>query len=73
MAGEILTVKVVRMPGQVVEVVLEGRATIANALDAANMSLENGEKITLNGNAATLETAVCDGARVILSRDAKSA
>ena len=68
-----ISTKIVRIPGQVVELVLEDGATVANALAAASIEVASGEAITVDGRSASPSTTLNDGARVILARSAKSA
>ena len=69
----VIAVKVIRVPGAVVEVGLETGATVQDALDAANITLGSGETVTVDGNTTDTSFALSDGARVILSKQAKSA
>ena len=66
-------VKVVRMPGAVTEVAIEEDATVADALSAAGITLGSTEKVTVNGEAVSLNDVVDDGDRVIVAKEAKSA
>lgn len=62
-----LFVKVVKMPGITKDVALEDGATVRDALEIAELSSE-GHQIKKNGNTASLEEAVEDGDRVILTK-----
>jgi TusA-related sulfurtransferase len=66
-----INIKVVRVPGAVVEVVLDDGATVADALQHANITVDAGESLKVNTDDATLATVLVDGARVILSKAAK--
>ena len=66
-------VKCVRMPGAVKEVGLNDGATVAEALSAAEMTVGDTEGLTVNGTAATSDTVIYDGDRVVLAKEAKSA
>ena len=66
-------VKIVRMPGEVKEIAVDGGASVGQALEIAEMSASSSEKITVNGSVATLSTCLSDGDRIVLARDAKSA
>ncbi len=67
----IITVKVIRVPGSVSEVGLEAGATISDALSAANVVVESHESMQLNGNVVDGSTVLSDGDRVIVSKAAK--
>ena len=66
-------IKVVSVPGPVVETALEDGATVSDALTAANVTLSANHSITINGAPATTDSEVSDGDRVICSLAAKSA
>lgn len=68
-----IIVKVVRVPGAVVEVALEGGATVADALAAANITQGDTEAVTINGATVDNSATLTDGARVVLAKQAKSA
>lgn len=68
-----ISVKVVRVPGAVVELVLEGGATVGQALAAANITPTSGESVKVNAADATSDTALSDGDRVYISKAAKGA
>ena len=68
-----ITVKVIRVPGAVIEVGLEDNASIADALSAANVTPASGEMLNLNGdNTTDTSTQLEDGDRVILAKGAKA-
>jgi len=69
----VITVKVIRVPGAVVEVGLTAGATVQNALEAANVTISTGESIAVDGNTVDSDYVLSDGSRVILSKSAKSA
>jgi hypothetical protein len=68
-----ILVKVMRVPGAVVEVGLNEGATVTDALDAAGISPNSGEAVKLNGMDTTYESTLSDGARVIVAKGAKNA
>jgi hypothetical protein len=68
-----IIVKVIRVPGAVVEVGLESGATVADALDAAEITLGDNEAVTINGETANTSSIVTDGTRIVLAKAAKSA
>jgi ribosome-interacting GTPase 1 len=67
-----LTVKIVRVPGAVSELMLNDGATVSTALDIANMSVASNEKIAVNGQSAGASHVLNDGDVVSISKDAKS-
>lgn len=69
----VITVKVIRVPGAVVEVGLATGATVQDALEAANVTLGTGEAITVNGNAVNANHTLNESDKIILSKSAKSA
>ena len=69
----VITVKIIRTPGAVVEVGLEAGSTVAQALEAANMTVGVGESISVNGNTVTTSHVLTEGDRLILAKNAKSA
>ena len=68
---DMITVKVIRVPGAVTEVALNAGATIADALAAANMSTSATESIKLGAAPADVSTVVSNGDRVVVSQGAK--
>lgn len=64
-------VKVIRVPGAVKDVALNQGATVADALAAADMSVDSGEKVSLNGVDVPTSTAVTDGSRIVIAKGAK--
>lgn len=69
----VITAKVIRTPGAVVEVGLEEGSTVQDALNAANMTVGANEAVTVNGSTVVLSSLVTEGARIILAKEAKSA
>jgi hypothetical protein len=67
-----ISVKIVRVPGAVTELMLDDGATIASALDTAAMSVASNEKIAVNGATASTSQALNDGDVISVSKDAKS-
>ena len=66
-----ITVKVIQVPGAVVEVALNAGATVADALNAANITVGEGEGLKVDGNDATETQTLSDGQRVIAAKAAK--
>lgn len=69
--SDVITVKVIRVPGAVTEVGLEAGSTVAQALAAASVEVGAGEAVKLNGADTTLEATVSDGSRLIVAKAAK--
>lgn len=61
-----ITVSVGRVPGPSVEVNLNGGRTVKDALQAAGMTLDDRSEIQVNGSPGTPETAVTNGAIILL-------
>ncbi len=68
-----ITVKIVRVPGAVTELMLNDNATVNDALNAASVEPGPNETISMDGNAVSRNASVYDGARVIVSVGAKAA
>lgn len=66
-----IDIKVIRIPGAVVDVVLNDGATVADALSAASTSVQSGEVVKVNGAVVSVDTELEDGDRVILAVGAK--
>lgn len=66
-------VKVVRVPGAVTEVALTDGATVGDALAAAGIELGGSDRLTLGAEPTTTDAVLTDGARVVISKDAKGA
>lgn len=66
-----LTVKVIRVPGTVKEVVLEDGSTVAQALEIAGISPAEHEAVTVGGETAGLSDPLANEARIILAKGAK--
>lgn len=66
-----INVKVIRMPALVRDVELSDGATVADALNAASITVDSGEQMSVNGSSATLTTVLTDQARIVLARGAK--
>lgn len=66
-------VKVIRVPGAVVEVGLEDGATVADALAAAGITISTNEQVSVNGANVGNDHVLEADARVIIARQAKSA
>ncbi len=63
------TIKVARVPGKAVEVVLNGEHTVQDALTAAGFSKKDSEEIRVNSVEREMEYEVKDGDRVTLVRN----
>lgn len=68
-----ILVKVVRVPGAVVEVGLNDGATVADALAAAGIELSGSDRVSLRAEATSMDAALTDGDRITISKDAKGA
>lgn len=69
-----ISVKTVKVPGAITEVMLEDGATVQDALDAAGINgISSSEGLSVNGNTATTSDVLSDGARVVIAKAAKSA
>ena len=71
--SDIITVKVIRVPGSVTEVGLESGASVQDALNAADLQVGDGESVKYNGADADMSATVTDGSRIIVSKAAKGA
>ncbi len=69
--SNIITVKVIRVPGAVSEVGLDSGSTVEHALAAADTVVGDNEKLQVNGADATDSTRLNDGDRVVISKGAK--
>ena len=68
---ETLTIKIGKLPGRITEVVLEQGATVAQAIEVAEISGLEGFETRVNGAPATLETTLSDGDNVLLVKKIK--
>lgn len=66
-----INVKVIRIPGFVKPVLLSDNATIADALQAAEVTLGTNEACTLNGTSAGVHEQLREGDRIVLAVGAK--
>jgi sulfur carrier protein ThiS len=64
-----VTVKVARVPGKSVEVVLNGDHTVSDALEAAGFSMKSTEEVRVNSVEAELTKDLKNGDRVTLIRN----
>lgn len=71
--SDVITVKVIRVPGAVTEVGLESGASVQDALNAADVSVGSGESVKLNGADTELSATVSDGSRILVAKAAKGA
>lgn len=69
----VITVKVVRIPGAVVELGLENGSTVKQALEAANFTLGPNESISVNATPVSENHVLKEGDRILLAKAAKSA
>ena len=65
---DFLTVRGGKMPGLISSVVLEGGATVADALAQANITVENGQEIRMDNNTVSLDTEVTNNALIIVTK-----
>lgn len=72
-ADRVIFVKVAKTGGAVVEVTLNNTTgkTVADALDAADMELANGQRIRVDGRAADEDTTLKDGSVIVISGSIK--
>ena len=66
-----IEVKVMEIPGAIVNVALESGATVADALQAAKMTLASGRSLKVNGIDGTHETVLTDNSTIAMSVNAK--
>ena len=66
-----ITAKVVQIPGAVTEVMLEDGATVSDALTAANITVQSGYAVKVDGSDVDNSTPLTDGARIIVAKSAK--
>lgn len=71
--SDVITLKVIRVPGQVVEVGLDAGSSVQDALNAADVSVGSGESVKLNGADANMTDVVTDGSRILVAKAAKGA
>jgi putative ubiquitin-RnfH superfamily antitoxin RatB of RatAB toxin-antitoxin module len=64
-------VKVIRVPGAVKEVGLEDGATVADALEAAELQKGENEALKVGSKNASLSDALSDGDIITISKGAK--
>ena len=69
----VMLIKVVRVPGAVVELGLNEGATVEDALTAASITPSSSEEISVNGHPVVVGHRLNDGDRLILAKSAKSA
>ena len=68
-----ISVKIVRIPGSVSELMLDDGATVNDAMSAAGTSVNSGERLEVDGREASGGTTLYDGARIVISKAAKGA
>lgn len=66
-----ITVKVIQVPGKVVEIALEDGATVAQALAQASVEQGEGEALKVDNVDATPGQTLSEGQRVIVAKAAK--
>lgn len=64
-----ITVKVARVPGKSIEVVLNGDRTVEDALDAAGFSKKSSEEIRVNSVEKELDFELKEGDKITLVRN----
>ena len=68
-----VTVKVIRVPGNVREIGLPDGATVQDALNEAGTSVGEGEALQVNGADVAMDSVLPDGASVVIAKGAKGA
>lgn len=63
-----ITVEVAKMPGVMQKVTVAEGATVADALEAANLANETGYEIRLDGDVVDASTVIEDGATIVLTK-----
>lgn len=66
--GSYLTVQVTKVPGAMKTVTLENGATVRDALSAAELELTQGYELRVDDEVATLDTAISDGAVIVITK-----
>lgn len=66
-----IEVRVARVPGTVKSVILQSGATLANALEAADIRLAENEKADVNGVTQGTSHTLQDGDTVVIAASAK--
>lgn len=66
--GNYITVQVTRVPGAMKTITLEQGATVRDALAIAEVELSQGYEVRVDDEIATVDTALEDGAVVVLSK-----
>ena len=68
-----ITVKVAVVPGPTTEYVLNDGATVGDALGLANVTMQEGYSLKVNGVAASTSQSLSNGSIITLAKEAKSA
>lgn len=68
-----ITVRVGKVPGTLKDVTLNGDRTVGAALRAAEMSVEAGFEVKVDGDPADTGTRLTDGAHVLIVKKIKGA
>jgi uncharacterized Zn ribbon protein len=68
-----ISVKIVRVPGAVTELMLDDGATVNDALAAAGISATHGEAMKVAGRDATGNEVLSNGDSIVIAKAAKSA
>lgn len=63
-----INVQVTKVPGAMVPVVLNGGATVADALSAANIEVGSGYEIRLNNDVVSTDSTLNDGDVVLVTK-----
>lgn len=66
-----MEIKVIRVPGATRTIEVPARCTVAEALNSADVHLENGESCKLNGVTANLNDVLSEGDKIIVAKGAK--
>jgi hypothetical protein len=69
MSNEPIFVKVARTGARAIEVSLNGERTVADALNAADLTLKDNEVIRVDGEEADMDTKLHDEARITLTKN----
>lgn len=63
-----ITVQVTKVPGAMKTVSLENGATVKDALDAAELTVESGYEIRVDDEVATRDTTLNDGEVIVVTK-----
>lgn len=63
-----ITVQITKVPGAMKTLTLENNSTVTDALNAAEMNVENGYEIRVDDEVATVNTVLEDGAVIVIAK-----